>query len=90
MMTTNETPKNLATEWSQVPCGIYLMRAFHERIGKHTLHLQLKVSERPWWDHPHIPHAYSMNCTNKSHSDFWNWAIENLPAWDNPDHIQSH
>jgi hypothetical protein len=72
----------LYSEWSDIPFGICLIRMFHERTGRHCLHLQMKIDARPWYEQPHIPAAYSQESTKQTHRVFWEWAEHNLPIFD--------
>jgi hypothetical protein len=77
-------------DWSQVPKGLCLVRMFHERSGKHCLHLHLKLNDGPWYDQPHVPTAYSQEATKDSHREFWEWAEKSMPIYNYPEVVRGH
>lgn len=78
----------MTSDWSEIPKGIYLMRAFHEGPGKHILHLDWKVNDGPWYKQPPIPAVYTQDIPG--YSEFWEWAEKNLPIWDYPEVIKNY
>jgi hypothetical protein len=80
----------LLGDWAQVPKGLCLIRMFHERTGKHCLHLQMKLNDGPWYDQPHVPAAYSQEATKESHAEFRKWAEQNLPIFDYKEIVKAH
>lgn len=74
------------SNWSKIPKGMCLVRMFHERIGKHCLHLHMKLNEGPWYDQPHVP-AHSQG--EAGYEEFWQWAEKNLPIWDYPEPVRN-
>jgi hypothetical protein len=85
----NQQKGNLFDDWAEIPIGICLIRMFHERTGKHCLHLQMKLNDGPWHDQPHVPMAYSQESTKDSHREFWDWAEKTLPIFDYKEIVKS-
>lgn len=80
---------NLITDWSQIPLGLHLIKMFHERTGKHVLHVHLKLSDDPWYEQPKVPATLSQESSQDSHLGFWEWAEHNLPIYEYPDKVKS-
>ncbi len=83
-------PKTIITDWDKVPNGLILVRAFHERVGHHVYHVELKTdANQPCCALlPRVP-IYTSEATKDSHKTFWNWAMENLPVYDYPTPIKA-
>lgn len=79
--------KNEFNTWEEIPKGMCIIRMSHERIGKSCLHLHLKVDDGiPWYDQPRVP-CYSEGASG--HTEFWKWAVENLPIWNYPTPVKA-
>lgn len=89
---TNQTRSVFAmistNDFSEIPHGLFLLKAMHERIGKHSLHLRLKINDGPWYSQPCTP-THSEEVTEESCPEFWKWAQENLPIYNYPNAIKS-
>lgn len=77
----------MTENWEEIPKGLCLIRMFHERTGKHVLHLHLKLNDGPWYDQSRVP-VHSQNVPG--FSEFWEWAEKNIPIWDYPEIVKSH
>lgn len=76
------------SDWDQVPKGLMILRANHERTGSNCLHLKLKLNDGPWYDQPSVP-TYSQEAMKDRYFEFWKWAEGNLPIWNYPEVIKS-
>lgn len=80
---------NSTKDWSAIPPGLLLVKMFHERTGRHCLHLHLKLNEDPWYDQPKVPATLSQEASMGTHSKFWEWAEQNLPIWEYPEKVKA-
>ena len=79
---------NLIEKWEEMPIGIGLIRMLHQSTGEHCFHLQMKVDNRPWYNQPLVPQAYSCSASKEWAGEFWDWAIKNLPVYDYKDVVK--
>lgn len=75
-------------DFADVPKGLYLLRMFHERTGKHCLHIGLKLHDGAWHEQPSTP-FYSEEATSATCAEFWEWATKSLPIYEYPNLVKS-
>jgi len=77
---------NITTDWAKIPHGFYLRREYHPGLARgaggwvHTINV--KTSDEPAYNQPHVPAREDSWRHGATTSDFWNWAQENLPVWE--------
>lgn len=88
MLTTAKNPAPAVSDFNAIPKGLYLCRMLHERTGKHSMHVGLKLHDAPWHAQPSVP-VYSEEATGERCAKFWKWAAENLPIYEYPVPVKS-
>lgn len=69
------------TEWSKVPNGMCFVRLFHDEAKCKVLHPCLKLDDKPFEEQPKAP-IYSNVFNREQFHQFWDWAVENWPIYE--------